>query len=115
MMADDKYTFSVRWAVKKDIPSILKIEEETIGSWTEADFILAARRRKSALMVCTVRKQDDHVDDEVVCGFILFEIGKFETKVLNFANTWPEARRLLMDKAFQKAALHKTNLTWEEC
>lgn len=75
----------IRWMIRRDMPSVLSIEEQTFEfAWNEDDFIRCLRQRNCIGMVA-------EVNDEVV-GFMIYELHKNRLHVLNFAVA-PEARR----------------------
>jgi ribosomal-protein-alanine N-acetyltransferase len=68
----------IRWMIRRDMPEILAIEQESFEfPWSEDDFIRCLRQRNCIGMVA-------ECDDRVV-GFMIYELTKTRIHVLNFA------------------------------
>ena len=68
----------IRWMIRRDMPSVLDIENQNFDDpWTEEDFVRVLRQRNAIGMVA------EH-DDRVV-GFMLYELRKRQIHLLNFA------------------------------
>jgi ribosomal-protein-alanine N-acetyltransferase len=68
----------VRWMSRRDMPMVLAIESESFEhSWSESDFIRCLRLRNCIGMVA---EQDD-----LVVGFMIYELHKNRLHILNFA------------------------------
>jgi ribosomal-protein-alanine N-acetyltransferase len=75
----------IRWMIRRDMPSVLAIEEASFEfPWSEEEFIRCLRQRNCIGMVA-------ESDDEVV-GFMIYELHKNRLHLLNFAVA-PEFRR----------------------
>lgn len=88
MSSDQKQEVRVhiRWMIRRDMPEILAIEQESFEfPWSEDDFIRCLRQRNCIGMVA------EH-DDRVV-GFMIYELTKNRIQVLNFATSDEYRRR----------------------
>lgn len=76
---------SIRWLIRKDLPSVMKIESDSFEfSWTEDDFISALRQRNVIGMVV------EHLD--VVIGYMVYELRPKSIALWSLA-VHPEFRR----------------------
>src|SRR5882672_12035331 len=76
----------IRWMIRRDMPEVLKIEQESFEfNWTEEDFLACLRQRNCIGMVA---EHDNHV-----VGFMIYELHKTKLHILNFAVA-PEWRRI---------------------
>jgi ribosomal-protein-alanine N-acetyltransferase len=67
----------IRWMIRRDMPEILRIEQENFEyPWVDDDFIRCLRQRNCIGMVA------EH-EDRVV-GFMIYELHKSRIHVLNF-------------------------------
>src|SRR3954471_16585116 len=68
----------IRWMIRRDMPSVLAIEQECFEfPWYEEDFIRCLRQRNCIGMVAEA--------SERVVGFMIYELHKHRLHVLNFA------------------------------
>ncbi len=68
----------IRWMIRRDMPEVLAIENESFEfPWCEDDFLRCLRQRNCIGMVA------EH-DDRVV-GFMIYELHKARLHILNFA------------------------------
>jgi len=68
----------IRWMIRRDMPEVLKIENESFEfNWTEEDFLACLRQRNCIGMVA------EH--DNRVVGFMIYELHKTRLHILNFA------------------------------
>jgi ribosomal-protein-alanine N-acetyltransferase len=75
----------IRWMIRRDMPSVLGIEEASFEfPWSEEEFIRCLRQRNCIGMVA-------ERDDEVV-GFMIYELHKNRLHLLNFCVA-PSVRR----------------------
>jgi ribosomal-protein-alanine N-acetyltransferase len=75
----------IRWMIRRDMPSVLAIEEASFEfPWSEEEFIRSLRQRNCIGMVA-------ERDDEVV-GFMIYELHKNRLHLLNFSVA-PACRR----------------------
>ena len=80
-----KSCLHIRWMIRRDMPSVLAIEEGSFEfPWSEDEFIRCLRQRNCIGMVA-------ERDDEVV-GFMIYELHKNRLHLLNFCVA-PHARR----------------------
>lgn len=81
----DAACIHIRWMIRRDMPSVLAIEEASFEfPWSEEEFIRCLRQRNCIGMVA-------EREDEVV-GFMIYELHKNRLHLLNFAVS-PTARR----------------------
>jgi [ribosomal protein S18]-alanine N-acetyltransferase len=74
----DRVRVHIRWMIRRDMPEVLRAEQESFDySWTEDDFLRCLRQRNCIGMVA------EH-EDRVV-GFMIYELHKTKLHVLNFA------------------------------
>ena len=68
----------IRWMIRRDMPSVLAIENESFEfPWSEEEFIRSLRQRNCIGMVAEL--------NEVVVGFMIYELHKNRLHILNFA------------------------------
>lgn len=76
----------IRWMIRKDLAEVLDMERRCFEfPWSEEDFIRCLRQRNCIGMVA------EH--DEMVVGFMIYELHKTRLHILNFA-VHPEWQRL---------------------
>jgi ribosomal-protein-alanine N-acetyltransferase len=113
MSSDQKQEVRVhiRWMIRRDMPEILAIEQESFEfPWSEDDFIRCLRQRNCIGMVA------EH-DDRVV-GFMIYELTKNRIQVLNFATAAEYRRRGVGTQMIAKligklSAQRRTRITLE--
>lgn len=72
------YQIHIRWLIRRDLDSILRIENESFPlPWGEEDFIRCLRNRNVIGMVADVGEQ--------VAGFNIYELHRNRLHILNFA------------------------------
>ena len=79
-MIQTKKTFHVhiRWMVRRDMPNVLAIENESFEyPWTEDNFVMVLRRRNCIAMVAEV--------DERIVGFMVYDLYKNNLQLRNIA------------------------------
>lgn len=77
-LAPSTATAHIRWMIRRDMPAVLSIENQSFEySWSEDDFIRCLRQRNCIGMVA-------ERDDRIV-GFMIYELHKTRLHVLNFA------------------------------
>src|SRR5271157_3236611 len=77
-MLKDPLRVHIRWMIRRDMPEVLQIEQESFDySWTEEDFLRCLRQRNCIGMVA-------ECGDRVV-GFMIYELHKTKLHILNFA------------------------------
>lgn len=68
----------IRWMIRRDMPSVLAIEEESFEfPWSEEEFIRVLRQRECIGMVAEV--------GEEIAGFMIYELHKNRIHILSFA------------------------------
>ena len=76
----------IRWLIRRDMPEVLQIEQDSHGfPWTEEDFLECLRQRNTIGMV-------DEQGEKVI-GFMIYELAKTKVHILNFTVS-PSCRRL---------------------
>lgn len=96
----------IRWMIRRDMPSVLAIEEASFEfPWSEEEFIRCLRQRNCIGMVA---EQDDQV-----VGFMIYELHKNRLHLLNFSVA-AESRRTcigtsMVDKLSSKLSQDRRN------
>ena len=68
----------IRWLIRRDMPEVLQIEQESFQSpWTDEDFLCCLRQRNCIGMVAE--------QDQRIVGFMIYELHKTRLHILNFA------------------------------
>jgi ribosomal-protein-alanine N-acetyltransferase len=68
----------IRWMIRRDMPSVIEIENASFEfPWSEDEFIRALRQRNCIGMVAEL--------NEIVVGFMIYELHKNRLHILNFA------------------------------
>lgn len=68
----------IRWMIRRDMPSVLAIENDSFEfAWSDEEFVRALRQRNCIGMVAEL--------NEVVVGFMIYELHKNRLHILNFA------------------------------
>jgi [ribosomal protein S18]-alanine N-acetyltransferase len=76
----------IRWMIRRDMPQVMRTERASFEySWTEDDFLRCLRQRNCIGMVAE--------EDDMVAGFMIYELHKTRLNVLNFA-VHPAVRRM---------------------
>ena len=69
---------AIRWLIRRDMPEVLAIENESFEyAWTEEDFLSCLRQRNCIGMVAE--------EGTEVVGFMIYELHKETIRLLNFA------------------------------
>jgi ribosomal-protein-alanine N-acetyltransferase len=77
-MQKEQLRVHIRWMIRRDMPEVLQIEQESFDySWTEEDFLRCLRQRNCIGMVAEY--------GEKVVGFMIYELHKTKLHILNFA------------------------------
>jgi len=72
----------IRWMIRRDMPEVLSIEQESFDiPWDEDDFVAALRHRTCVGMVAET--QTDW--GEEIAGFVLYELEPHRLRLINFA------------------------------
>jgi [ribosomal protein S18]-alanine N-acetyltransferase len=89
----------IRWMIRRDMPEVLRIENESFEfNWTEDDFLACLRQRNCIGMVA------EH--DNRVVGFMIYELHKTKLHILNFAVA-PACRRLAVGAQMIEKLINK--------
>ena len=102
----DQSCVHIRWMIRRDMPSVLQIEEQSFEfPWTEDEFIRCLRQRDCIGMVAE--------RNEEVAGFMIYELHKTRIHILSFAVA-PTLRRqsvgsAMVDKLVSKLAYQRRN------
>lgn len=92
----------MRWMIRRDMPEVLEIENKCFEfPWFEEDFIRFLRQRNCIGMVGE--------SDELVVGFMVYELHKTRLYVLNFA-VHPGFQRRGVGVAMCQKLISKLNL-----
>lgn len=76
--SDSQSSLQIRWLIRRDMPEVLAIEQESFEyAWSEEEFLCILRQRNCIGMVA-------EIDQEIV-GFMIYELHKSNLHVLNFA------------------------------
>lgn len=96
----------VRWMIRRDMPDVLRIEEESFGEyrWAEEDFLRALRQRHCIGMVAERKHSDD------VLGFMLYMLETRSIHLLTIAVA-PAARRQDVGRQMIAKLVGKLSLT----
>lgn len=71
-------TVETRWMINRDMPEVLKIEQESFPDpWTEADFQLVLRDRHNIGLVAEIGVH--------VVGFVVYQLGSRSLRILGLA------------------------------
>lgn len=90
----------MRWMIKRDMEEVEQIEQLSFAvPWTSDDFISAMRRRN-------VVGQVMEVDQEIVIGFVIYEIHKYTFRIVNIA-VHPDDRRVGAGRRMVKKLIEK--------
>lgn len=106
MLVKNELRVHVRWMIRRDMPSVLNIEDSVFEfPWSEEDFIRRLRQRNCIGMVA-------EVEDKVV-GFMVYALHKNRLHLVNFAVD-PDMQRLgvgsiLMEKLISKLSYQRRN------
>jgi ribosomal-protein-alanine N-acetyltransferase len=97
---------AIRWMIRRDMPSVLRIENEAFPSaWTEEEFIKALRHRDTIGMVA------EHQDE--VVGYMVYQLCKSHIHILNFAVAQQYRRQFvglsMIDKLISKLHHQRRN------
>jgi len=97
---------SIRWSVRKDFDSIMRIERLTRNDINE-DQMIKLMRQRDIISMTAFDNNDENGEDEVV-GFILYRLKKTSIKILRIsvthANTERGIERAMINKL--KSKLH---------
>ena len=91
----DGYAHHMRWMIRRDMPEVLDIEEESFEfPWSEENFIRCLRNRSCIGMVCERSIDGDKGDEtgsrrgyyeDYIAGFMVYELHKRRINLLDFA------------------------------
>lgn len=102
----DQSCVHIRWMIRRDMTSVLAIEEQSFEfPWTEDEFIRCLRQRDCIGMVAE--------RNEEVAGFMIYELHKNRIHILSFA-VHPDFRRqsvgtAMIEKLVSKLAYQRRN------
>lgn len=89
----------IRWMIRRDMSAVLEIEAQSFEfPWSEDEFIRALRQRNCIGMVAEL--------NEVVVGFMIYELHKNRLHILNFA-VHSDYRRNRVGKAMVEKLVSK--------
>ncbi len=68
----------IRWMIRRDMPEVLEVENQCFEfPWSDGDFTRCLRQRNCIGMVAE--------RNEIVVGFMIFELHKTSLRIINFA------------------------------
>ena len=96
----------IRWMIRRDMPQVLRIEDESFEfPWSEDDFIRCLRHRNCIGMVA-------ETEDDIV-GFMIYELYENRLHLLNFAVCGAHRRcgigSQMIDKLASKLSYERRN------
>ena len=96
----------IRWMIRKDLPTVLNIEERCFEyPWGEEDFIRCLRQRS---MIGMVAERGDQV-----VGFMIYELHKFRLHLISMAVDPDYSRqgigRIMVEKLISKLSYQRRN------
>ena len=95
VMARERARIHIRWMIRRDMPEVLQIEQQSCEfGWTEEDFLRCLRQRNCIGMVA------EH--GEKVVGFMIYELHKAKLHIMNFAVHAAWRRRAVGSQMVQK-------------
>ncbi len=98
-MDSQKSCVHIRWMIRRDMPTVLEIEEGSFEfPWSEEEFIRCLRQRNCIGMVAELNEQ--------VVGFMIYELHKNRLHILNFA-VHPAFRKQGIGKAMVEKLVGK--------
>lgn len=101
-MTETRLKIHIRWMIRRDMPSVLCIEESSFEfSWTEDDFIRCLRQRNCIGMAA-------EIGDEVV-GFMIYELHKNRLHLLKLVVD-PHHQRNWVGRAMMEVLIGKLNV-----
>jgi ribosomal-protein-alanine N-acetyltransferase len=101
-MESTELDIEIRWAIKRDTPTLLKIEADSFEDpWTEEELLRCQRQRNTIGMVA-------ELDDDVV-GFMIYELHKNRLHLASLAVD-PQYRRRGIGRAMIRSLTGKIGL-----
>ncbi len=92
----------MRWMIKRDMEEVEQIERLSFSQpWNSDDFIAALRRRNVVGQVL-------EVDEELIVGFVIYELHKHSLRIVNIA-VHPDDRRVGAARRMVKRLTEKLN------
>ena len=96
----------IRWLIRRDLPTILHIENESFSEpWTEEDFIRCLRQRNCIGMVAE--------EEDEIKGFMIYELHKDRLHLLSLAVAQASRREgvgaAMVDKLTSKLSFERRN------
>lgn len=104
--ANARSEIHIRWMIRRDMPSILNIEEKSFEfPWSEETFIHYLRQRNCIGMVAQMKEE--------VVGYMIYELHSQRLQLLNFASS-PSTRNIgvgsaMVDKLISKLSFDRRN------
>lgn len=81
----------IRWMIRRDLPEVLAIENESYADpWGDDDFIRALRQRNCIGMIAAAL--DERGQELSICGYMVYELHRATLQLINMA-VKPTARR----------------------
>lgn len=83
---EDGMNVDIRWMIRRDMPSVLKIEAESFENpWSEEEFIRCLRQRNVIGMVAEAVVSSKGHCGSVLAGYMIYELHANRLHLLNFA------------------------------
>ncbi len=103
-ISDPTSSLQIRWLIRRDMPEVLAIEQESFEhAWSEEEFLCILRQQNCIGMVA-------EIDHEIV-GFMIYELHKSNLHVLNFAVAKQYRRKgigaQMVDRLIDKLSLQR--------
>lgn len=114
---DAKLKLHIRWMIRRDMPEVVAIEEDSFEfPWTEADFLLCLRQRNCIGMVVEdVRASSGTIEGSgPLVGFMVYELYRATIHVLAFA-VHPAYRRRGVGSAMAAKLKEKIRYNRVQC
>jgi [ribosomal protein S18]-alanine N-acetyltransferase len=90
-----KQNVHIRWAIRRDFPEILAIEQANFEyPWSEEEFLRVLRQRNAIGMIAEIKEQ--------VVGTFIYELQRSKIQLLNFAVCPEHVRRGIGTAMFEK-------------
>lgn len=109
-----KIDVAIRWLIRRDMQSILRIESSSFDfPWTDEDFLCCLRQRNCIGMVAEI------VDTQQIVGYMVYELHKKKLHILNMA-VCPNMRfagigRQMVDRLVRKLEQQQRNALLVMC
>lgn len=113
------YNPAIRWMIRKDMPEVLRIEEESFDHpWSEQTILDVLRQRNCIAML--IQHKDETTGHNEIAGFMIYELHKTRLHLLDLAIARKHRRKGLGTQLMQKlvgklSAVRRSSLVVEVC